>query len=133
MSSSAVTLTVKEGTLDEKELVFVHPAHCLIGRATDCDIHIPGNADHLGVSRHHCDLEIDPPSIRVRDVGSLNGTYVNGRMIGRRTRSPNEPDSGPSAVHELHDGDELMVGDTVFRVAVSIADDMPVPLFLPWQ
>ena len=34
--------------------------------------------------RRHCLLDINPPDIRVRDFGSLNGTYVNGTMIGQR-------------------------------------------------
>lgn len=132
MSVSAVTLTVMEGSLKKKELVFAHPARCLIGRAEDCDLRIPGDAGHLDVSRYHCELEVDPPSIWVRDVGSLNGTFVNGRLIGRRSRAADESDSGPSAAHELHEGDELMVGDTVFQVHVRIGSDMPVPTLLPW-
>ncbi|MEA5620595.1 FHA domain-containing protein, partial [Cronbergia sp. UHCC 0137] len=29
---------------------------------------------------------MNPPNIRIRDLGSLNGTYVNGQKIGQRQR-----------------------------------------------
>jgi pSer/pThr/pTyr-binding forkhead associated (FHA) protein len=37
------------------------------------------------ISRYHCLLDINPPDIRIRDFDSLNGTYVNGECIGRRS------------------------------------------------
>jgi pSer/pThr/pTyr-binding forkhead associated (FHA) protein len=40
-------------------------------------------------------LEVEPPAIRVHDLGSRNGTYVNGGNIGQRPRhlSPEEVNS----------------------------------------
>ncbi|KYC36281.1 hypothetical protein WA1_52005 [Scytonema hofmannii PCC 7110] len=40
--------------------------------------------DAVIFSRYHCLLDINPPDIRVRDFGSRNGTYVNGKKIGQR-------------------------------------------------
>ena len=43
------------------------------------------------VSRHHFLLEVCPPQACVRDLGSRNGTYVNGRKVGgRQEASPQE-------------------------------------------
>jgi eukaryotic-like serine/threonine-protein kinase len=72
------------------------------------------------VSRHHCLLEVDPPLLRVQDLGSLNGTYVNGEKVGQRGRalSPEDASRVAQPVREVLDGDELRVGNTCFRVEV---------------
>ena len=82
--STSIVLTVTEGSLAKTRYVFEEPAHCVVGRAPDCDIQVPADFVHADVSRHHCLLAIDPPAVRVRDLGSLNGTYVNGESIGQR-------------------------------------------------
>jgi pSer/pThr/pTyr-binding forkhead associated (FHA) protein len=123
MTPTRITLTVAQDNLPEKEFVFDEPGQCLIGRAADCDIQIPTDADHGDVSRHHCVVEMHPPHAQVRDLGSLNGTFVNGRLIGRRPDNEPTEESGlwPSAAHALKDGDELRVGGTVFHVHVAPA------------
>jgi pSer/pThr/pTyr-binding forkhead associated (FHA) protein len=61
--------------------------------------------DDVTVSRRHAEITRTPAGYRVRDVESLNGTYVNRVRIDGDT--------------ELHDGDELQVGrfKLVFLVA----------------
>ncbi len=49
----------------------------LVGREEDC--HLRPNSDM--VSRHHCVFTIDEYAVRVRDLGSTNGTLVNGERI----------------------------------------------------
>lgn len=49
----------------------------VIGRREDCDLRIP-LAD---VSRKHCRLIIEEDTLKVEDLGSSNGTYVNGQRI----------------------------------------------------
>jgi pSer/pThr/pTyr-binding forkhead associated (FHA) protein len=49
----------------------------LIGREQDCHLRLESGL----VSRHHCVLMLDEYTLRVRDLGSRNGTYVNGRRI----------------------------------------------------
>ncbi len=55
-------------------------AMCVIGRATDCNVIIPKQLDSR-ISRHHCLLEINPPQVLIKDLGSKNGTFVNGEDI----------------------------------------------------
>jgi pSer/pThr/pTyr-binding forkhead associated (FHA) protein len=50
----------------------------LIGRAEDCDL----RPDSGFVSNYHCVLLLDDFTLRIRDLGSKNGTLVNGRRIG---------------------------------------------------
>jgi pSer/pThr/pTyr-binding forkhead associated (FHA) protein len=110
-----VTLTVKDGELMGREFVFDRPASLVLGRAEDCSLRLTGGLDVMLVSRHHCRVDIDPPVVRVRDLGSLNGTYVNGKMIGQRDeyQTAEEAVSTPGPVYQLGNGDELALGCTV--------------------
>ena len=49
----------------------------LVGREQDC--HLRPNSDM--VSRHHCVFSIDDFTVRLRDLGSTNGTRVNGEAL----------------------------------------------------
>jgi EAL domain-containing protein (putative c-di-GMP-specific phosphodiesterase class I) len=65
--------------------------------------------DAPAVSKVHAEIDFDGRQLRVRDLGSTNGTYVNGQRI--------EGDS------PLCDGDLLQLANIVFRVGV---DRQPV-------
>ena len=49
----------------------------VIGRRHDCDLRIP----LMSVSRRHCQLNRDEGILKIRDLGSRNGTYLNGKRI----------------------------------------------------
>jgi eukaryotic-like serine/threonine-protein kinase len=119
---SKVTLKVVQGELSEREFVFEERTTCLIGRDGDCNPRIPNDAAHKTISRHHCLLDINPPDVRVRDFGSLNGTYVNGKRIGRRERgqTPEQAAQVRYPEYDLKDGDEIRLQATVFKVAVFV-------------
>ncbi|GAA2638420.1 hypothetical protein GCM10010399_84680 [Dactylosporangium fulvum] len=119
--TASVTLTVTRGPLDGRTFVFAERATCIAGRAADCTPRLPDDDHHRTVSRHHCLFDINPPDIRVRDFGSLNGTYLNGTRIGRRAagQAPEEAAATPFPEHDLRDGDEIRLGDTVLRVGVT--------------
>lgn len=48
----------------------------VLGRGSDTDIPVIGT----GVSRRHCEIELSQP-IRLRDLGSTNGTWIQGERI----------------------------------------------------
>lgn len=62
-----------------------------IGRHPDSHIFL----DDVTVSRRHAEVERDGDTLSVIDLGSLNGTYVNGERVDSR---------------ELRTGDEVQVG-----------------------
>jgi pSer/pThr/pTyr-binding forkhead associated (FHA) protein len=74
----------------------------------------------VDVSRHHCLVEIEPPVVRVRDLGSLNGTFVNDKLIGSRLKTAVVMDRalGEVVERELKDGDEIRLGHTVLQVGL---------------
>lgn len=71
----------------------------LIGRADECDIR-PLSEE---VSRRHCAIIVGPESVFVEDLGSRNGTFVNGERIAERT--------------QVTDGDAVRVGSLELRVS----------------
>jgi FHA domain/zinc-ribbon domain len=49
----------------------------LVGRSPECDIFL----DDVTVSRRHAEIMRDGDTFTIRDLGSLNGTYVNRQRI----------------------------------------------------
>jgi FhaA, N-terminal domain/FHA domain len=66
----------------------------VIGRGTEADIRLPDT----GVSRKHVDVVLDGGTATVEDLGSTNGTLVNGRRVNRQA---------------LVDGDVIRIGHSV--------------------
>lgn len=51
----------------------------LLGRGTDCDLRLVDP----GVSRHHAELRVEDGQVVLVDLGSTNGTFVNGQPVRR--------------------------------------------------
>ena len=71
----------------------------VVGRSPSSDIVI----DEPYVSATHARFTIQGPALVLEDLGSTNGTMVNGHVIDQPVT--------------LRDGDEVQVGDTVMRVS----------------
>jgi hypothetical protein len=114
-----VSLVVTAGPIRGQRFDFPGHDTFLFGRAPDCHARLA--ASDTSASRHHFLLEVNPPLARLRDLGSLNGTHVNGVRHGTRrgTESPEEAAARDGAEVDLRDGDEIRVGVTVMRMEVS--------------
>jgi serine/threonine protein kinase len=102
-----VVLHAVRGPLRGSHFEFTEADAFVFGRGLDCHGRIPEN-DPLA-SRYHFVLEVQPPHARVRDLGSLNGTVVNGKKLGGAHQG---------AVADLAHGDSIDVGATSFRVEI---------------
>ena len=78
----------------------VGPGGVRLGRSSSNDVHIPDGE----LSRNHCLFEQSGEAgIRITDLASANGTFVNGEQLGSDSR-------------ELKGGDEIEVGSTKISV-----------------
>ncbi len=71
-------LEVVSGPHRGVRLEFVERSTLLVGRGDDTGLQL---LDDPFFSRHHLRLEIDPPTCRLRDLKSSNGTWVNGQRV----------------------------------------------------
>jgi len=77
-----------------------------IGRTSECDVYIP---DDDRISRVHARLDWDGSNWVLVDLGSTNGTLVNGERITERNLEP---------------GDVLEIGDTELRyLPLAVGDE----------
>jgi pSer/pThr/pTyr-binding forkhead associated (FHA) protein len=113
--ATQLILTATAGTCAGLQFVFPVPGHCVIGRAVGCSLRLPLDCT---VSRHHCLLGTEGGGLGVRDLGSLNGTFVNGFEIGHRPPLGEGDTFKLNPVYTLHPGDRLRVGQNVFLVDV---------------
>ncbi len=93
----SVKLTVIQGKPAGKSLSFAAGEY-FIGRGAEC--HIRPNSDW--VSRQHCLLRVTDKAAFLKDLGSRNGTLVNGVLIGGE--------------QQLNHGDQVQFGPLVFEV-----------------
>ena len=96
-----VTLRVISGPQMGRVFTFDQHDTFMIGRSEDSHFCLPQDRFF---SRHHCILEIAPPQCFLRDLTSLNGTYVNGYRV--------------ETAH-LKNGDRIQGGETILEVEVS--------------
>ena len=94
-----VKLLVVHGRPQGKALLFPR-GEFVFGRGVEC--HIRSNSDW--VSRQHCLLRVGDDGVHLRDLGSRNGTLVNGARVQGERR--------------LQSGDKLQVGALVFQLEV---------------
>jgi len=99
-SGGTWALVVERSPHAREGWAFVIPlgARMIAGRAADVDIHLPDTF----VSSHHVRVEARSDGLLVNDLGSTNGTFINGEEV-----------TGPVVTGP---GDQVTVGDSVFRV-----------------
>jgi pSer/pThr/pTyr-binding forkhead associated (FHA) protein len=115
-----LAITVLTGPHKNRRYCFVGHLQCTVGRGEDCLVRLCGNEQDRAISRHHCELDIDLPTVRIRDLGSLNGTYLNGKKIDaaekNRDIATTVPCENDCLAVTLNDGDVITLAGTSFRV-----------------
>jgi len=108
-----VQLVVVQGKPEGKVIPLALPVF-RIGRGETC--HLRPNSDQ--VSREHVELAVTTDTVTVRDLGSRNGTIVNGKVI--------------AGVYTLKDGDLIQVGPLTFALSIQGAPVVaPAPSAAP--
>jgi hypothetical protein len=117
-----VKLEAIQGPLSGR--IFSFDAHdiFIFGRSPECHACLP--EDDRTASRRHFMIEVNPPDACIRDLGSLNGTFVNDAKHGGRaaTESPEQAASRKYPEVLLQHQDKIRVGQTVFVVQVELPE-----------
>jgi hypothetical protein len=108
-------LIAYEGELEGERWV-LDRKRMTIGRSVDCDIVLPKRQ----VSRYHARIERDDSGYLLRDLGSKNGTYVNGQEVR------GDP-------YRLKDGDEIQIALYIKMGFVGADATVPLELTGPYK
>jgi hypothetical protein len=92
-------VTIVSGPEPGRVYHFKLGAKAVIGRDAGCNLALPGDNE---ISGHHCELTRKGKLVEIADLGSMNGTLLNGARV--------------VAAHIVEDGDLIRVGRTEFRV-----------------
>jgi pSer/pThr/pTyr-binding forkhead associated (FHA) protein len=103
----SLILLKKDGT---RKVFPVRDKATILGRRLDCDLCIPLQV----VSRRHCQLSQEGNALKVRDLSSSNGTFLNGLKVGDET--------------DVKPGDNLQVGPLTFTIQI---DGQPEEISAP--
>ena len=106
-----VTLTVKEGPHQGRAFEFKEHDTFIVGRSARAQFRLPLKDPSL--SRVHFMVEVNPPQCRLTDLGSTNGTKVNGRKI---------------SAADLVDGDLIEAGQTVLLFSMMVEEEKTIAL-----
>lgn len=101
-SAGAATLTIQEGAGAGNEFKLQEGGETILGRQSDCHIVI----SDIAVSRKHASITQENGRYILRDLGSGNGTYMDGRPVSLDGQ-------------EISDGATFKMGDTEILFSVS--------------
>ena len=96
-------------SIDQMREIAIVKDEFLLGRGSDCDLRLHDAA----ISRHHCLVRLRGDEATVSDLGSSNGTFVNGQRVRSQAA--------------VHNGDRLQLGEHVFLL--QLGDQDPPPVF----
>lgn len=99
-----VILNIEYSSGEKEQIIFDKYNTFVVGRAkTSTNSQLRGDKY---ISRHHFILEINPPYCSLKDLGSTNGTKVNGVKLAK------------GETRELSRGDEIYAGRTTLRIDI---------------
>jgi serine/threonine-protein kinase len=93
-----VILQVTAGSFAGQSFTFHGQVSFLVGRSRRAQVRLARLDRYF--SRIHFLVEVNPPRCRILDMGSRNGTHVNGQRV---------------EIIELNEGDVIKAGHTYFR------------------
>jgi len=118
---ATVRLTVLTGPHKGNRFCFRGGCVPTLGRAPGCQIQFAGTERDQHISRRHCQFHLDGPVVHVCDLGTPNGTFINGKQVerGEAEGGPIEPCKAGSCIAAACDGDIINVGGTTLQIHIT--------------
>ncbi|MEZ6188828.1 MAG: FHA domain-containing serine/threonine-protein kinase [Planctomycetota bacterium] len=92
-------LRMLQGAFAGRVLGLAQNQTVIMGRGSDTSVRLPD----MSLSRRHCQLTNTPRGLLIADLGSSNGTFLNGNRL-------------PQGWHQVRPGDRVMLGSCEFHV-----------------
>jgi len=102
--ASGLALRFLSGRYEGGEFPLPDRGEVVIGRASEGDVVLVEDM----VSRRHARIQLEHGIPTLEDLGSTNGTYVNGEKVGRV---------------RLSEGDRILIGTSILKVVAATVDD----------
>ena len=99
-----------------RELDVRRKRRILIGRGEDCDVQLTSDR----VSRHHCEVVYKDGHYELNDLGSTNGTYLNGTRVRNELLTDGAVINVPTQVFAFSGGDPdtLQAGPSLMFITI---------------
>ena len=81
-----VYLVCRDHRLFERPVPLAARSRYIIGRALECELYVKDRS----VSRQHAEVSPEGRRLKVRDLGSMNGTYLDNSVIAEATAAPGQ-------------------------------------------
>ena len=101
--ASGLALRFLSGRYEGGEFPLPERGEVVIGRSSEGDVVLVEDM----VSRRHARIQLEHGIPTLEDLGSTNGTYVNGEKVGRV---------------RLSEGDRILIGTSILRLVVATVD-----------
>ncbi|OGV44059.1 MAG: hypothetical protein A2X48_12365 [Lentisphaerae bacterium GWF2_49_21] len=116
---ASVTLKAIEGPLKGREFSYSRKTTIIAGSSAECGLKIPAPAP-----RHLCLIKVYPPELMIEGPDDLKLIFVNGQNIRRLKdrKTPHEDEDSDRNGYELKNGDEIKLGNSVFKIETTAAE-----------
>ncbi|MDR1657112.1 MAG: protein kinase [Deltaproteobacteria bacterium] len=119
---SALRLILSSDFGDLQVWEFTGPRAVVIGRGGEASLILQDNDDYRAVSGYHCVIELSRNRAYLRDLGSLNGTFLNGHLVSRREEDRIYGVAVRGFGVKLKDGDVITLAG-LFSFRVGLVDE----------
>jgi eukaryotic-like serine/threonine-protein kinase len=103
-----VTLTILNGKLKGQQFSFANPTVCSVGRAKNCTISFTNCTEHSDIYDYHCNINIDPPKVKVKNHDLKSGDVINLGSVEIEVQISN-PNNIPDNNNNIHEAVTLSI------------------------